>query len=175
MKKALLISTLLFACCVGGNTPNGNNQQTESEPTESTSVTEPVKETKAKKEIETISSGFKMALTHSTGEVTFLFKEVNAKRLPNGSYNLILTIQIKHDTDETLWISEIEWKLTDADMIEVKESGMYEPFLKDFAGGTFFFTSVDSGFGAVEEVGYHVTSGTYYLCMLGKIMGKITL
>ena len=44
-----------------------------------------------------------------------------------------------------------------------------------FKPAMFFFTTVDAGFGKVEEVGYKVNKGTYYLSIWGYTSAKIEI
>ena len=105
----------------------------------------------------------------------FLFKEINTIKLSDGTYNLVLKVQIKNNLTQQLLISDVSWKLTDTDMIEVEESGVYDSEFEMFKPAMFFFTTVDAGFGKVEEVGYKVNKGTYYLSIWGYTSAKIEI
>lgn len=112
----------------------------------------------------------------SIGGVVFTFKDIKITPFSDGTYALVLKVQIKNNSSETFFISDFSWKLTDSDMIEIEESGVYEPEYEDFIPGTFYYTTVDPGFGKVEEVGYHVKKkGVYYLCALGMKWFQIIL
>lgn len=63
---------------------------------------------------------------------------------------------------------------TDTDMIEVENLGYMSEF-EMFKPAMFFFTTVDAGFGKVEEVGYKVNKGTYYLSIWGYTSAKIEI
>ena len=108
---------MLFVSC-------GNNKKTESTTQE---TPQSVTETKTAKEPKTLVAGDEITLPSSKGgEVKFLFKEVNTIKLSDGTYNLVLKVQIKNNLTQKLLISDISWKLTDTDMIEVEESGVYD-------------------------------------------------
>ena len=72
-------------------------------------------------------------------------------------------------------VSDIGWKLTDEDSIEIEESGLWDPTFNSFMPGMFYFTTVDAGYGKVEEVGYHVNKGKYILNILRTKMATITI
>ena len=125
-----------------------------------------------------LTSGSSFEIEGATrGErVKFTFKEIKALRLSDGTYNLVMRILIKNNTSEqTLAISDIEWKLTDADMIEIEEAGIMDYSYGDLMPDSFWFTVVKPGFGKNTEVGYKVPKGTYYLCLVGEIFGKIVI
>lgn len=167
MEKLLLALCLLFVSC--GN----NNKKTE---TTTQETSQPVTETKATKEPKTLVAGDELTFpSNKGGEIKFLFKEINTVKLSDGTYNLVLKVQIKNNLTQKLLISDISWKLTDTDMIEVEESGVYDSEFGMFKPATFFFTIVDAGFGKVEEVGYQVNKGTYYLSMWGYISAKFEI
>ena len=166
MEKLFLALCLLFVSC-------GNNKKTESTTQE---TSQPVTETKAAKEPKTLVAGDELTFPSSKGgEVKFLFKEVNTTKLSDGTYNLVLKVRIKNNLIQKLLISDISWKLTDTDMIEVEESGVYDSEFGMFSPAMFFFTTVDAGFGKVEEVGYKVNKGTYYLSIWGYTSAKIEI
>jgi hypothetical protein len=166
MEKLLLALCLLFVSC-------GNNKKTESTTQE---TSQPVTETKAAKEPKTLVAGDELTFpSKNGGEVKFLFKEINTIKLADGTYNLVLKVQIKNNLTQQLLISDVSWKLTDTDMIEVEESGVYDSEFEMFKPAMFFFTTVDAGFGKVEEVGYKVNKGTYYLNIWGYTSAKIEI
>lgn len=119
--------------------------------------------------------GSDLTIPFANGEVIVNFKNVEVKRIPNGGLNLIFTLRIKNNANEKFFISNVGWKLLDADKIEVEESGIYEPMFDDFAPGTFFFTTVEPNVGKEEKVGYSVKEETYYLSVNGHIVAKILL
>lgn len=173
MKKLIVASSLLLACCAGGNNPNGTNQQAPPTLTESASETKPTKETRTAKEIRTLSSGSELYFSDGEGEVTILFKEIKAKRLPDGNYNLVMTVQIKNNVGYDFSISSTGWQITDSNMIEIEESGVYDYEFGMFGYAWFSTTVIKNGYGKVEEVGYKVSRGTYYLSLGGEVQGKI--
>ncbi|WP_291596409.1 hypothetical protein [Bacteroides sp.] len=112
----------------------------------------------------------------SIGEVVLTFKDIKITSFSDETYALTLKVKIKNNSSETFFISDFSWKLTDSDMIEIEESGVYSPEYEDFLPGTFYYTTVAPGFGKVEEVGYHIKEkGAYYLCALGAIRFQIIL
>lgn len=60
-------------------------------------------------------------------------------------------------------------------MIEVKKCGIYDFDFKMYMPTRYPFISVDIGFGKIEEIGYEVGKGTYYLHIAGKNIGKIII
>ena len=95
MEKLLLALCLLFVSC-------GNNKKTESTTQE---TPQSVTETKTAKEPKTLVAGDEITLPSSKGgEVKFLFKEVNTIKLSDGTYNLVLKVQIKNNLTQKLLI-----------------------------------------------------------------------
>jgi hypothetical protein len=159
-----LIMCLLFVGC-------GNNGKTQMESTGETSQTAREKPVSKTKEIPTLVAG-EGWYVGGNREVEVTIKEVKTLRLRDGTYNLVLKVQIKNNSSYSLDIGDIYWKLTDTDMIEVEERGEYDPTFGFFAG-IFWTTTVDSGFGKNATAGYQVSKGTYYLSLGGEIAGKI--
>ena len=167
MEKLFLALCLLFVSC-------GNNKKTEATTNETSQQN--VTETKTTKEPKILVAGDELTFpSKNGGEVKFLFKEVNTIKLSGGTYNLVLKVQIKNNLTQQLLISDVSWKLTDTDMIEVEESGVYDSEFGMFSPAMFFFTTVDAGFGKMEEVGYKVNKGTYYLSIWGYTSAKIEI
>ena len=52
--------------------------------------------------------------------------------MADGKYNLVLKVLIKNETTNDLMVSDIGWKLTDSDMIEVEESGVWDSTFGSF-------------------------------------------
>lgn len=114
-------------------------------------------------------------LQYANSDVEIVFKDIKVTRIPNRGLNLVLTLRIKNNSNETFFISDAKWKLLDSDKIEVEESGIYEPMFDDFAPGMFFFTVVEPNIGKEVQVGYSVKEETYYLSLNGYIMAEIPL
>ena len=173
MKKiivSLCAVTLVFSC------GNGNNKQ-HSEQSVASQQTETKSEVKpAAPELAEIVPGYEFFIQDSEcAPVTFTFKEVKKKKLADGTFNLVLKVLIKNETATDLMVSDIGWRLTDSDMVEVEESGVWDSTFGCFAPGMFFFTIVEAGYGKVEEVGYHVSAGRYILNVLRNKKGYITI
>lgn len=171
--KATLVylSIFIIAGFIGADVSN------DSKPTfkeESSNNTETV-QGKPTKDVDVLRIGSDLTIPFANSEVIVNFKNVEVKRIPSGGLNLILTLRIKNNTNEEFFISNVGWKLLDADKIEVEESGIYEPMFDDFAPGTFFFTIVEPNIGKEEKVGYSVKEETYYLSVNGHIVAKIPL
>lgn len=169
MRKLILLflfPILFFSCGNNTKSPKTNNEAEQSS----------TQEMKRSEEPDLIKTGNKLTLhNHQKEEMIFLFKEINLIKLSEDSYNLVLKIQFKNEMSYKFLISDSGWKLTDENMIEIEESGVYDFDFKDFKPATFFFTIVDAGFGKVEEVGYMVTRGTYNLHVGGMNVGKIVV
>lgn len=167
MKKLILLflfSTIFFSC---GNNTKSLKTNKEAEPSS-------IQEVKKSEEPELIKAGNELTLrNYQKEEMIFLFKEINTIRLSEDIYNLVLKIQFKNNMSYEFSIMEADWKLTDTDMIEIEESGVYDFNFKAFTPSLFSFVTVDPGFGKIENVGYQVGKGTYYLHIGGMNAGKI--
>lgn len=120
--------------------------------------------------------GKQIDLPHNSGgKVEILFQDIKKKKLNDGSYNLVIKVRFKNNTNSDFLVSDIGWKLTDEDGIEIEESGLWDSTFNNFIPGMFFFTTVDAGYGKVEEVGYHVKKGKYILNILRTKMASITI
>jgi len=168
----LLFSILFFSC---GN--NNKSPKTNEEPVlNSTQETTQVEESKKSNEPELIKAGDELTLhNYQKEEMRFLFKEINIIKLSDNIYNLVLKVQFKNNMSYKFDIMESGWKLTDTDMIEIKDSGVYDFDFKAFVPSPFTFLTVDPRFGKIEEVGYQVNKGTYYLHIGGMNIGKIII
>lgn len=167
MRKLILLFLFPMVFCSCGN--NTKSPKTNDEAEQSST-----QEMKKSEEPDLIKTGNKLTLhNHQKEEMIFLFKEINLIKLSENSYNLVLKIQFKNEMSYNFLISDSDWKLTDENMIEIEESGVYDSDFKDFKPATFYFTIVDAGFGKIEEVGYIVTQGTYHLHVGGMNVGKI--
>ncbi|MCH5181883.1 MAG: hypothetical protein J1F06_04545, partial [Prevotellaceae bacterium] len=87
----------------------------------------------------------------------------------------IFTLRIKNNSNEKAFISDINFKLLDAEKIEVEESGIYDYTFSDFMPSTFFFTTIEPNIGREEQVGYSVKEEDYYLSINGHIMARIPI
>jgi hypothetical protein len=160
---------LFFSCGNNSKSPKTNE---ESELNSTKDLAQ--EKNKTSKDAELISAGRELILhNYQKEDMKFLFKEVNIIKLADDSYNLVLKIQLKNDMSYNFLVSDSGWKLTDSNMIEVKESGVYNFDYNDFAPAMFFFVIVEPGFGKIEEVGYHLKQGIYYLHVGGMQAGKI--
>ena len=127
------------------------------------------------KEPKVLAKGDAINLPYSNGNVEIIFKDIKVNRIPNNGLNLVFTVRIKNNSNETFFIRNAQWKLLDSEKVEVEESGIYEPMFGDFAPGMFFFTTVEPNIGKEEKVGYSVKEETYYLSLNGYIVAKIPL
>lgn len=132
-------------------------------------------EQETSQEIPVLVKGSVLTLPYFNGNVEIVFKNIELNRIPNNGLNLIFTVRIKNNSNETFLISNVKWKLLDSEKVEIEESGIYEPMFGDFMPGMFFFTIVEPNIGKEEVVGYSVKKGTYYLSLNGYIMAKIPL
>lgn len=165
--KAALVFLSVFLICGIIGASISDNPELKKETAKTTKQTE--------KPIKVLAKGDVINLPYSNGNVEFVFKDINVKRIPNNGLNLIFTVRIKNNSNEKFFISNAKWKLLDSDKIEVEESGIYEPMFEDFAPGMFFFTVVEPNIGKEEQIGYSVKAETYYLSLNGYIMAKIPL
>lgn len=122
-----------------------------------------------------LSKGMIYTMNYGNGDVKITFDNIQIKRIPNGGINLIITLIIKNNSNDTFFVSNCNWKLLDSDKIEVEEAGIYEPMFDGFTPSMFFFTTVEPNIGKKEEVGYSVKKETYYLSINGEIVAKIPI
>lgn len=127
------------------------------------------------KDVKVLAIGDVIELPYANADVEIIFKDIKVNRIPNNGLNLIFTVRIKNNSNETFLISDSGWKLLDSDKVEVEESGIYEPMFDDFVPGMFFFTVVEPNLGKEEQVGYSVKEEMYYLSLNGYVMAKIPL
>lgn len=171
-KVALVyLGIFIIAGFIGAAVSNGSKPTVEEDASNNTETVQD----KSTTDVGVLRKGGDLTIPFANGEVIVNFKNVEVKRIPNGGLNLIFTLRIKNNTNEKFFISNVGWKLLDADKIEVEESGIYEPMFDDFAPGTFFFTIVEPNVGKEEKVGYSVKEETYYLSVNGHIVAKIPL
>lgn len=171
-KVALVyLGIFIIAGFIGAAVSNGPKPTVEEDASNNTKTVQ----NKSTTDVGVLRIGSDLTIPFANGEVIVNFKNVEVKRIPNGGLNLIFTLRIKNNTNEKFFISNVGWKLLDADKIEVEESGIYEPMFDDFAPGTFFFTIVEPNVGKEEKVGYSVKEETYYLSVNGHIVAKIPL
>ena len=126
-------------------------------------------------EIPVLSVGSVYTMKYGNADVKITFDNIQVKRIPKGGLNLILSLIIKNNSNDTFFISNCDWKLLDSDKVEVEEAGIYESMWDSFAPSMFFFTTVDPNVGKKEQVGYSVKEETYYLSINGKIIAQIPL
>lgn len=171
-KVALVyLGIFIIAGFIGAAVSNGPKPTVEEDASNNTKTVQ----NKSTTDVGVLRIGSDLTIPFANGEVIVNFKNVEVKRIPNGGLNLIFTLRIKNNTNEKFFISNVGWKLLDADKIEVEESGIYEPMFDDFAPGTFFFTIVEPNVGKEEKVGYSVKEETYYLSVNGHIVAKTPL
>lgn len=171
--KATLVYLGIFIITgfIGAAVSNGSKPTVKENASNNTETVQ----SKSATDVGVLRIGSDLTIPFANGEVIIKFKNVEAKRIPNGGINLVLTLRIKNNSNEQFFVSNVGWKLLDADKIEVEESGIYEPMFDDFAPGTFFFTIVEPNVGKEEKVGYSVKEETYYLSINGHIVAKIPL
>lgn len=126
-------------------------------------------------EIPVLGIGSVYTMHYGNADVKISFDNIQVKRIPNDGLNLIFSLTIKNNSNETFFISNCDWKLLDSGKVEVEDAGVYDPMLGDFMPSTFFFTTVEPNIGKREKVGYSVKEETYYLSIDGKIIAKIPL
>lgn len=164
-----ILTVIMIAAC--GNNSGQKKTASSNEASIEVAKSEVVEQTLPELEV-----GKQIDLPHNSGgNVEILFQDIQKKKLSDGSYNLVIKIRFKNNTNADFLVSDIGWKLTDADSIEIEESGIWDATFNDFMPGMFFFTTVDAGYGKVEEVGYHVKKGQYILNILRTKMATITI
>ena len=172
MKYRFLLSVaavIIIAAC--GNNSGQKKSAPANEPSTSDTKSEVVEQALPELEV-----GKQIDLPHNSGgKVEILFQDIKKNKLSDGTYNLVIKVRFKNNTDSDFLVSNIGWKLTDEDSIEIEESGIWDPTFNSFMPGMFFFTTVDAGYGKVEEVGYHVKKGKYILNILRTKMATITI
>ena len=167
----IYLGVFIISVFIGASIMESNSSL--KEPNEEQNVVEKAEEKPA--EIPVLSVGSVYTMKYGNADVKITFDNIQVKRIPKGGLNLILSLIIKNNSNDTFFISNCDWKLLDPDKIEVEEAGIYEPMFDDFAPSMFFFTTVDPNVGKKEQVGYSVKEGTYYLSINGKIIAKIPL
>ena len=171
-KVALVyLGIFIIAGFIGAAVSNGSKPTVKEDASNNTKTVQ----NKSTTDVGVLRIGSDLTIPFANGEVIVNFKNVEVKRIPNGGLNLIFTLRIKNNANEKFFISNVGWKLLDADKIEVEESGIYEPMFDDFAPGTFFFTTVEPNVRKEKKVGYSVKEETYYLSVNGHIVAKIPL
>lgn len=174
-KVALIFLGIFFISgIIGASLQSNSDQLSTQQVTEEQNKAEQTKE-EDPKEIPTLTSGSVYTMNYDNATVEIKFDKIIAKPLRNDKINLIFKLTIKNNSDETFFVSFCDWKLLDADNVEVEESGIFDSMFGDFMPGTFFFTTVDPHVGKRDEVGYCVTKQTYYLSIKGKIIAKLPI
>lgn len=171
--KVALIYLGVFIVCVFIGASIMENNSSLKEPNVEQKVAEKAEEKPA--EIPILSIGSVYTLKYSNADVKITFENIQVKRIPRDGLNLIFSLIIKNNSNDTFFISNCDWKLLDSDKIEVEDAGIYEPMWDSFAPSMFFFTTVDPNVGKKEQVGYSVKEETYYLSINGKIIAQIPL
>lgn len=172
-KVALIFLGILFVSAIIGASLQSTSDQLSTKQSMADQKQERTEE--KQREIPTLEAGSVYTMQYDNSTVTITFDKIIVKTLRNDNLNLIFNLTIKNNSDETFFISSCDWKLLDADNIEVEESGIYDSMFDDFAPGTFFFTTVDPHVGKHDKVGYCVTKQTYYLSINGKVIAKLPL
>ncbi len=176
--RVALVYLGIFIVCVGVGaslSDDGGNLHSSQDGAQGTESSAEAQSQEAPKEIPTLTDGAVYTLPYANSNVEIKFAKIKLKKIPNGGLNLILSLVIKNNSNETFFISNCDWRLLDADKIEVEEAGIYDPMFGDFMPGTFFFTTVDPNIGKKENVGYSVKEETYYLSINGKVIAQIPL
>lgn len=165
MKRYVILIGLIFLVACS----QGNSKSVES----NVPVTEDVvaEQEKSDTNYPTITSGKSFQTLWGRGNVVITFKEIAIIPLADGTYNLVVELLIKNNSEDAFFIMQSGWKLTDMDNVEVEESGVYDLEWGAFNVGMFSLEVVDGGFGKNSEVGYQVREGTYKLHCGGKIIG----
>ena len=126
-------------------------------------------------EVKILAKGDIISIPYSNKDIKIAFKDIKINRIPNNGLNLIFTLRIKNNSNEKAFISDINFKLLDAEKIEVEESGIYDYTFSDFMPSTFFFTTIEPNIGKEEQVGYSIKEEDYYLSINGHIMARIPI
>ncbi|MBD5215477.1 MAG: DUF4352 domain-containing protein [Bacteroidales bacterium] len=171
--KVALIYLGVFIICVFIGASIMENNSTLKEANEEQKVSEKAEGKPA--EIPVLSIGSVYTMRYSNADVKISFDNIQVKRIPNDGLNLIFSLTIKNNSNETFFISNCDWKLLDSDKVEVEEAGIYDQMFGDFMPSTFFFTTVEPNIGKREKVGYSVKEETYYLSIDGKVIAQIPL
>lgn len=169
------LSAFLVCAIVGASISEKPEISTESDTTAKATEQTDKPADDAPKEVKTLAKGDVITLPYADADVEIVFKDIKANRIPGNGLNLVLTVRIRNNSNETFFVSNARWRLLDSEKVEVEESGIYEPMFGDFAPGMFFFTVVEPNIGKEEQVGYSVKEETYYLSLNGHIMAKIPL
>lgn len=124
-------------------------------------------------ELKTLAKGDVITIPYSNKNIEITIKDIKASKIPGKRINLVLSLRMKNNSNAVFFVSDFGFKLLDAEMIEVQESGIFDRTFGDFMPGMFFFTIVDPNIGKEEQVGYSVEEGDYYLMIDGQLVGKI--
>lgn len=177
-KAALIYLGVFIVCVFIGASLMEDHSSIEKPNTEiqnEDTTTEEVNTEKTDTEIPVLGIGAVYTMKYSNADVKITFDNIRVNRIPNGALNLIFSLIIKNNSNDTFFISNCGWKLLDSDKVEVEDAGIYDPMFGDFMPSTFFFTTVDPNVGKKEKVGYSVKEETYYLSINGKIIAQIPL
>ncbi len=124
-------------------------------------------------ELKTLAKGDVITIPYSNKNIEITIKDIKASKIPGKRINLVLSLRMKNNSNAVFFVSDFGFKLLDAEMIEVQESGIFDRTFGGFMPGMFFFTIVDPNIGKEEQVGYSVEEGDYYLMIDGQLVGKI--
>lgn len=176
MKNILTIFCLLALTACGQRTPKNTTAENAStgQEVKAEVATETAKSNKTTPQL--LQKGSVITLRNNRGdEISFTFKDITTRKLRDGRYNLVLEVLIKNGMESDLMVTDLSWKLTDADKVEIDEAGVYDSFFDDVMPNMFDMTIVEAGFGKVDKVGYKVGKGKYYLYILGTCYGEIVV
>ena len=119
-KVALIyLGVFIISVSVGASIME-NNPSLKEPNTEQQNASEKAEEKPA--EIPVLSKGSVYTMNYGNADVKITFDNIQVKRIPKGGLNLILSLIIKNNSNDTFFISNCDWKLLDSDKIEVEDA-----------------------------------------------------
>ena len=124
------------------------------------------------KEIPVLEKWSKYTINKNNGKIEIIFSNIEVRRTPKGTLNLVFTLHVKNDTGKSFSSFDAKWKLYDSSGMELDEADVYVPddFIEYYPSVIF----VDPYSEEEEAKGYNVKEGTtYYLSMQGEVVAKV--
>ncbi len=124
------------------------------------------------KEIPDLEKWDKYTINSNNGKIEITFSNIEARRTPKGTLNLVFTLQVKNDTGKNFFDDDAKWLLFDSNGVELDEADVYVPdnFIEYWPS----MISVEPYSEEEEAMGYNVKEGAiYYLSMQGEIIAKV--
>lgn len=172
-KKVALIYLGIFFLCAVINEPFIEHQKTRTDfAVSKTEVNKTENSKEETKEIPELEKWSKYTINKNNGKIEIIFSNIEVRRTPKGTLNLVFTLHVKNDTGKSFSSYDAKWKLYDSSGMELDEADVYVP--DDFIEYYPSVIYVDPYSEEEEAMGYNVKEGAiYYLSMQGEIIAKV--